>query len=77
MYATHSSKTARTNKPQVDSAIMYNNEKPCGKAIDASGLDRSQIFFTTKIPPESMGYESTKRAIDSSLRTAAQEYFDL
>lgn len=68
---------AQTHNPQVDSAIMYRNEKPCGKAIEASGLNRSQIFFTTKIPPESMGYESTKRAIDSSLRTAAQDYFDL
>ncbi|CAI7570735.1 unnamed protein product [Penicillium discolor] len=61
----------------VDSAIMYRNEKPCGKAILNSNLDRSQIFFTTKIPPGSMGYESTKRAINSSLREAAQEYFDL
>lgn len=56
---------------------MYGNEKPCGKAIQNSTLDRSQIFFTTKIPPESIGYESTKRAINSSLKTAAQDYFDL
>lgn len=62
---------------QIDSAIMYRNEKPCGKAILNSNLDRSQIFLTTKIPPGSMGYESTKRAINSSLREAAQEYFDL
>ncbi|GMF81403.1 unnamed protein product [Aspergillus oryzae] len=34
---------------------MYRNEKACGHAIAKSGLDRSQIFFTTKIPPESMG----------------------
>ncbi|KAK9855080.1 Aldo/keto reductase subgroup [Penicillium brevicompactum] len=61
----------------VDSAIMYRNEKPCGKAIQKSELDRSEIFFTTKIPPEAMGYESTKRAINSSLREAAQDYFDL
>ncbi|KAJ5861810.1 Aldo/keto reductase subgroup [Penicillium soppii] len=61
----------------VDSAIMYRNEKPCGKAIQNSKLDRSQVFFTTKIPPESMGYESAKRAINSSLREAAQDYFDL
>ncbi|KAJ5793482.1 hypothetical protein N7457_000081 [Penicillium paradoxum] len=61
----------------VDSAIMYRNEKPCGKAILNSPLDRSQVFFTTKIPPESMGYEATKRAINSSLREAAQDYFDL
>ncbi|CEJ56210.1 Putative Aldo-keto reductase [Penicillium brasilianum] len=61
----------------VDSAIMYRNEKSCGRAIQSSGLDRSEIFFTTKIPPELMGYEGTKRAVDSSLRTAGQEYFDL
>ncbi|KAJ5105993.1 Aldo/keto reductase subgroup [Penicillium alfredii] len=61
----------------VDSAIMYRNEKPCGQAIKNSGLERSELFFTTKIPPGSMGYERTRRSIDSSLREAAQEYFDL
>lgn len=62
---------------QVDSAIMYRNEKACGKAIEKSGIDRSEIFFTTKIPPGSMGYEQTKKAIDGSLRDAEQKYFDL
>ena len=62
---------------QVDSAIMYRNEKGCGRAIQNSGLDRSEVFLTTKIPPESMGYEETKRAVDTSLRAAGQEYFDL
>lgn len=62
---------------QVDSAIMYRNEKACGRAINTSGLDRGDIFFTTKIPPGSMGYERTKRAVESSLREAEQEYFDL
>ncbi|KAJ5174553.1 Aldo/keto reductase subgroup [Penicillium canariense] len=61
----------------VDSAIMYRNEKGCGQAIQNSGLARSDIFLTTKIPPESMGYDSTKRAINSSLRQAGQDYFDL
>lgn len=56
---------------------MYRNEKACGRAIANSGLSRSEIFFTTKIPPGSMGYDRTKRAIDSSLREAQQEYFDL
>ncbi|OGM45279.1 gamma-cysteine synthetase regulatory subunit [Aspergillus bombycis] len=56
---------------------MYRNEKACGRAITNSGLDRSRIFFTTKIPPGSMGYERTKRAIESSLREAGVEYFDL
>ncbi|KAB8073095.1 NADP-dependent oxidoreductase domain-containing protein [Aspergillus leporis] len=61
----------------VDSAIMYHNEKACGRAITNSGLDRSEIFFTTKVPPGSMGYERTKRAIANSLKEAEQDYFDL
>jgi len=56
---------------------MYRNEKGCGRAIQNSGLDRSDIFLTTKIPPESMGYEKATRAISSSLREGGQEYFDL
>ena len=56
---------------------MYGNEKACAQAIGKSGLDRSKIFFTTKIPPGSMGYERTKRAVDESLREAGQDYFDL
>ncbi|GAT27836.1 aldo-keto reductase [Aspergillus luchuensis] len=67
----------RVGYRHVDSAIMYRNEKACGRAIANSGLPRSEIFFTTKIPPGSMGYDRTKRAIDSSLREAQQEYFDL
>ncbi|KAJ5792685.1 uncharacterized protein N7503_008663 [Penicillium pulvis] len=61
----------------IDSAIMYGNEKGCGQAIQNSGLDRSEIFLTTKIPPGSMGYKATARAIDKSLQEAATEYFDL
>lgn len=56
---------------------MYRNEKACGRAIRNSGVDRASLFFTTKIPPGSMGYDRTKRAIDTSLRDAEQDYFDL
>ncbi|KAJ5735268.1 uncharacterized protein N7483_000393 [Penicillium malachiteum] len=61
----------------VDSAIMYGNEKGCGRALQNSELDRSEIFLTTKIPPGSMGYTPTKRAIRKSLQEAATDYFDL
>ena len=56
---------------------MYRNEKACGKAIKNSGLDRSSIFYTTKIPPGSMGFEKTLKAIEGSLDAAGQEYIDL
>ncbi|KAJ5760447.1 oxidoreductase [Penicillium odoratum] len=61
----------------IDSAIMYGNEKGCGRAVQNSDLDRSEIFLTTKIPPGSMGYKPTARAIDNSLQEAATNYFDL
>ncbi|KAN0083460.1 NADP-dependent oxidoreductase domain containing protein [Elaphomyces granulatus] len=61
----------------VDSAISYRNEEPCSQGIKGSGLDRSQVFFTTKIPPRLMGYEKTKLAIDKSLEETEQGYFDL
>lgn len=56
---------------------MYRNEKGCGKALQNSGIDRNEIFLTTKIPPESMGYDRTVRAIESSLQQGSQEYYDL
>ena len=62
---------------QVDSAVMYRNEKACGQAIENSGIDRSELFYTTKIPPGSMGYDRTKRQIDTSLKEVGLEYIDL
>lgn len=62
---------------QVDSAVMYRNEKACGQAIKNSGIDRSELFYTTKIPPGSMGYDRTKRQIDTSLKDVGFEYIDL
>lgn len=62
---------------QVDSAVMYRNEKACGQGIINSNIDRSELFFTTKVPPGSMGYERTKRQVEMSLREVELEYIDL
>lgn len=62
---------------QVDSAVMYRNEKACGQAIKNSGIDRSELFFTTKVPPGSMGYDRTKRQVDVSVRETGLDYIDL
>lgn len=61
----------------MDSAQAYRNEKPCGQAIKDSGLHRSEIFFTTKISRQQMGYEKAKASIDASLKEADVDYFDL
>lgn len=56
---------------------MYRNEKACGQAIKNSGIDRSELFFTTKVPPGSMGYDRTRRQVDVSVRETGLEYIDL
>lgn len=56
---------------------MYQNEKESAAAIRKSGLDRSQIFFTSKIPPAYMGYRMAKQAIEESMAAADIEYIDL
>ncbi|KAI1317570.1 2,5-diketo-D-gluconic acid reductase A [Xylariaceae sp. FL0255] len=63
----------------VDSAAAYRNEGGSGEAIRESGLPRSSIFFTSKIPTRSIrgGYEAVKEQIDLSVKTADVEYIDL
>ena len=52
----------------IDTAQMYGNEKPVGRAIAASGLARSDIFLVTKVDPSNLGAarfaDSVKRSRD-------------
>ncbi|KAL9011520.1 MAG: hypothetical protein Q9173_003647 [Seirophora scorigena] len=61
----------------VDSARAYRNEGPCAEAIKKSGIPRSEIFFTSKVPPRSTGYEQTKSSINSSFNQTGLDYIDL
>lgn len=56
---------------------MYRNEEPSAAAIKKSGLDRSEIFFTSKVPPRGLGYERAKAQVDASLKLTGLEYIDL
>ncbi|KAI9786015.1 MAG: hypothetical protein M1816_008167 [Peltula sp. TS41687] len=62
---------------QVDSAVAYRNEEPCAEAIRKSGLAREDIFFTSKVPPTGMDYETTKKHVETSLRKTGLGYIDL
>ncbi|KAH6627510.1 NADP-dependent oxidoreductase domain-containing protein [Chaetomium tenue] len=62
----------------IDSAAGYRNEGPCGEAIRAaSSIPRESVFFTSKVPPQKMGYEGTKSQIAESLAESGLEYIDL
>ena len=60
----------------VDTATMYGNESEVGAAIAASGLERAEIFVTTKMPPERAGGREL-RTLQDSLRALGTDYVDL
>lgn len=63
-----------------DTAIAYRNEAVVGKALQASGLDRSEFYLTSKIP-NSSGNIGTKEKIEASIRSSLDalqtDYIDL
>ncbi len=65
----------------IDTAAAYGNEESVGKAINFylknSGFKRSDLFVTTKLWNADHGYESTKAAIDASLKKLNLDYLDL
>jgi diketogulonate reductase-like aldo/keto reductase len=61
----------------IDTAAAYGNEAQVGEAIRASGLDRSEVFLTTKCWNDDQGYEEAKSACRKSLERLALDYVDL
>lgn len=61
----------------IDTAAGYMNESDVGKAIKDSGIDRSEIFVTSKLWLQDYGYENAKKGIDNSLRLLGVDYIDL
>ena len=62
----------------IDTAAGYMNESDVGKAIKDSGIDRKEIFITSKLwVQDMMDYESAQKGIEASLEKSGLEYFDL
>jgi diketogulonate reductase-like aldo/keto reductase len=61
----------------VDTAAAYDNEAQVGEGITRSGIDRSEMFVTTKLWISDYGYDRALRAFDVSLRKLGLEYVDL
>jgi 2,5-diketo-D-gluconate reductase B len=61
----------------VDTARAYGNEAQVGKGIAAAGVDRSEVFLTTKIGPSDAEPARLKRAAEDSLRALGTDYVDL
>jgi 2,5-diketo-D-gluconate reductase A len=61
----------------IDTAQMYGNEKEVGQAVAASGLDRADVFVTSKLNNDSHGPTIALEAFDRSLDALGFDYLDL
>lgn len=61
----------------IDTAQAYQNERGVGEGIKASGVQRENLFITTKLAAEIKSYDAAVEAIDQSLETMGLDYLDL
>lgn len=61
----------------IDTAAAYMNEEAVGQAIKDSGVNRNDLFITTKLWTQDASYESAKKAFNTSLEKLRLDYLDL
>ncbi|MEG9227044.1 aldo/keto reductase [Aeromicrobium sp. Sec7.5] len=61
----------------IDTAKVYGNEEGVGKALAGSGVDRDDVFVTTKLWNADQGRDATLAAFDASLDRLGLEVLDL
>lgn len=61
----------------IDTASAYQNETAVGEAIKESGVDRDDLFITSKLWVSDFTYEKAKQGIDTSLKNLGLDYLDM
>ena len=61
----------------IDTAEMYRNEKQVGEAVAASGIDRSEVFVTSKLNNGFHARDAALAAFDGTLEALGFDYLDL
>ena len=61
----------------IDTAEMYGNEREVGEALRASGLDRGEVFVTSKLNNGYHRPDDARRAFDQTLSELGFDYVDL
>ena len=67
----------RAGYRHIDTAQGYGNEESVGQAVKESGLNREDIFITSKLTNSVRGYSETLSAFHESLRKLGTDYMDL
>ena len=65
----------KTGYCHIDSAFMYGTEWSCGEAVRRCGLERGEVFITSKY--HKCRYAQTKEAIKAGVRDSGLGYLDL
>lgn len=61
----------------VDTAQAYGNERGVGEGIRTCGIDRKDIFVTSKVAAENKSYAAAMESIDKTLETMGLAYLDM
>src|SRR5215207_7024646 len=61
----------------IDTAEMYGNEREVGEGIRASGLDRGEVFVTSKLNNGLHEPDDARKAFDATLSDLGFDYVDL
>ena len=61
----------------IDTAQAYGNEESVGRGIRESGIDRKDLFITTKLWNSNHSYKLTMRSFEESMNKLGLDYLDL
>ncbi len=61
----------------IDTARKYGSEQWVGEAIRSSGLNRGELWVTTKVTEENARADDFARSVETSLTTLGLDYVDL
>ena len=61
----------------IDTAEMYGNEAEVGEAIAGSGLDRGEVFVTSKLSNDAHEPDEARQAFEETLKALGTDYVDL
>lgn len=61
----------------IDTAVKYGNERGVGNGVRASGVDRAELFITTKLDGQFQGNDRAIEGLDGALERLGLDYVDL
>ena len=68
---------AKIGYRHIDTAQAYRNESGVGEGVRACGVNRKEMFVTTKLDAGVKSYKKAVAAIDKSLQKMGLEYIDM